>query len=104
MPPAGARASLGWVGETDLCEIIGPQKAGPKEQVAIAFARQVAEQVADAMRSGECLGFALVAAPRFLGVLRSEIGTLVNAEPYASIDKEVVGSDEAVIEKLLELS
>jgi protein required for attachment to host cells len=80
------------------------EKAGPKEQVAIAFARQVAEQVADAMRSGECLGFALVAAPRFLGVLRSEIGTLVNAEPYASIDKEVVGSDEAVIEKLLELS
>jgi protein required for attachment to host cells len=79
------------------------EKSGPKEQVAIAFARQIAEQISAAMQSGECLGFALVAAPRFLGVLRSEISTLVNAEPYASVDKEVVGSDEAVIEKLLEL-
>ena len=79
------------------------EKAGPKEQVATAFARQIAEQISNAMQSGECQGFALVAAPRFLGVLRSEIGTLVNAEPYNTIDKEVVGSDEAVIEKLLEL-
>ena len=79
------------------------EKSGPKEQAATEFARQVAEIVSDAMRSGECLGFALIAAPRFLGKLRSEIGTLVKAEPYATIDKEVVGRDEAVIEKLLEL-
>jgi len=79
------------------------EKAGPKEQVAIVFARQIAEVVSDAVQSGECLGFALVAAPRFLGILRSEICTLVKAEPYNTIDKEVVGSDEAVIEKLLEL-
>lgn len=80
------------------------EKAGPKEQAATEFARQVAEVVSDDMKSGKCLGFALVAAPRFLGKLRSEINTLVKAEPYATIDKEVVGSDEGVIEKLLELS
>ena len=56
------------------------------------------------MQSGQCLGFALVAAPRFLGLLRAEISTLVNVEPYNTVDKEVVGSDEAVIEKLLKLS
>ena len=80
------------------------EKSGPKEQAATVFARQVAQIVSDDMKSGECLGFALVAAPRFLGKLRAEIGTLVKAEPYATVDKEVVGSDEAVIEKLLELS
>ena len=80
------------------------EKAGPKEQVAIAFARQIAEQISATMQSGQCLGFALVAAPRFLGLLRAEISTLVNVEPYNTVDKEVVGSDEAVIEKLLKLS
>jgi len=79
------------------------EKAGPKEQAATVFARRVTEVIADDMKSGQCLGFALVAAPRFLGKLRVEISTLVKAEPYATVDKEVVGRDEAVIEKLLEL-
>jgi protein required for attachment to host cells len=53
------------------------------------------------MHEGNCRGFALVAAPRFLGVLRSAISVATTAEPYATVDKEVVGQDEAVIEKLL---
>jgi protein required for attachment to host cells len=79
------------------------EKESPKQHVANVFARQIAELVSADMQSGDCLGFALIAAPRFLGELRSEIGTLVKAEPYATVDKAVVGSDEAVIEKLLEL-
>jgi len=79
------------------------EKAGPKEHIATVFARQIAEIVSADMHSGYCLGFALVAAPRFLGELRAEISTLVKAEPYATIDKAIVGSEEAVIEKLLEL-
>lgn len=79
------------------------EKAGPKEHIATVFARQIAERVSADMQSGDCLGFALIAAPRFLGELRSEISTLVKAEPYTTVDKAVVGSDEAVIERLLEL-
>ena len=79
------------------------EKSGPKDQVATVFAREIAETVSDAMQRGDCAGFALVAAPRFLGKLRSEISTLVKTEPYTTIDKDVVSSDEAVIEKLLEL-
>jgi len=78
------------------------EKAGPKQHIATVFAKQIAESVAADMQSGDCLGFALIAAPRFLGELRAEISTLVKAEPYATVDKAVVASDEAVIEKLLE--
>ena len=77
------------------------EKAGPKEHLATVFARQIAEIVSADMHSGYCRGFALVAAPRFLGELRSEISTRVKAEPYATVDKAVVGSEEAVLEKLL---
>ena len=65
------------------------------------FARQIAQGILTDTQSGRCRGFALIAAPRFLGELRSEISTLVKAEPYATVDKAVVGSEEAVIEKLL---
>ena len=77
------------------------EKAGPKQTAAAAFAKQIAERIAKVMHEGKCRGFALVAAPRFLGVLRSAISVATTAEPYATVDKEVVGQDEAVIEKLL---
>jgi protein required for attachment to host cells len=76
-------------------------KVGPKQHRATVFAKTVAEVVAQDMQSGHCRGFALIAAPRFLGELRREVGNIVNTAPYATVDKDVVGSDEAVIEKLL---
>lgn len=79
------------------------EKAGPRRHIATVFAKQIAQGILADTQSGRCRGFALIAAPRFLGELRAEISTLVKAEPYATIDKAVVGSDEAVIEKLLEL-
>jgi len=78
------------------------EKAGPKKHIATVFAKQIAEDILADTQSGRCRGFALIAAPRFLGELRSEISKLMTEEPYATVDKEVVGSDEAVIEKLLE--
>ena len=77
------------------------EKHSPKDQVAKTFAKQIAQIIASETHKGTCRGFALIAAPRFLGVLRREIATLTRAEPYASVDKDVVGQDEAVIEKLL---
>jgi len=77
------------------------EKAGPKQIAATVFAKQIAGRIAKVMHEGGCRGFALVAAPRFLGVLRDAISIATTAEPYATVDKEVVGQDTAVIEKLL---
>jgi protein required for attachment to host cells len=76
-------------------------QSDPQKAAALAFAKRIAERVAQAMHNGSCRGFALVAAPRFLGVLRKAISIATTAEPYATVDKEVVNQDAAVIEKLL---
>jgi len=80
---------------------MGHEKADPKKTAALAFAKQIAEHIAKGMHDGSCRGFALVAAPRFLGLLRDAVSGATTVEPYATVDKEVVGQDTAVIEKLL---
>jgi protein required for attachment to host cells len=77
------------------------EKAGPKKTAAAVFAKRIAERIATVMHEGSCRGFALIAAPRFLGVLRHAISIATTAVPYAAIDKEVVSQDKEVIEKLL---
>ena len=77
------------------------EKADPKKTAAMAFAKLIAGRVAKVMHDGSCRGFALVAAPRFLGLLRDAIAIATAVEPYATVAKEVVGQDTAVIEKLL---
>lgn len=77
------------------------EKADPKKTAAVAFAKQIVGRVAKVMHDGSCREYALVAAPRFLGLLRDAIAVAKIAEPYATVDKEVVGQDTAVIEKLL---
>ena len=52
-------------------------------------------------RSGRVDIKALVAAPRFLGVLRAQLATRVNVEPYAAIDKNVVGQTGDAVAGLL---
>jgi len=80
---------------------MGHEKADPKKIAAMAFAKQIAERIVKGMYDGSSRGFALVAAPRFLGVLREAISITTTVEPYATVDKEVVGQDTEVIEKLL---
>lgn len=77
------------------------EKAGPRQHRVTVFAKSVAEVVARDLQSGRCRGFALIAAPRFLGELRRQVGNRVKTPPYATVDKDVVGSDAAIIEKLL---
>ena len=77
------------------------EKADPKKTAAMAFAKQIAGRIAKVMHDGSCRGFALVAAPRFLGLLRDAIAVATTVEPYATVAKEVVGQDTVVIEKLL---
>jgi protein required for attachment to host cells len=78
------------------------EKDAPQQQVAKAFAKEIAESIAAEAHKGTCRGYAVVAAPRFLGVLRQEFATAVKQDPYASVAKDVVAQDESVIERLLE--
>lgn len=77
------------------------EKTDPKKHAAIAFAKEVAGRVAMARQEGSCRDYALVAAPRFLGLLRHALETAGQADPLLTIDKGVVGQDATVIEKLL---
>ena len=77
------------------------EKVDPKRQAALVFAKQIAERIGRVMHDGSCRGFALIAAPRFLGVLREAVSAATSIEPYATVNKEVVGQDTTIIEKLL---
>jgi len=77
------------------------EKDSPKQHLARTFARTVAECIATDVHKGVCRGFALIAAPRFLGVLRREVDTVVGVEPYATVNKDVVGQNVSVIDDLL---
>ena len=81
---------------------MGGERDSPQQHSARGFAKDIAETVAAESHKGTCRGYAVVAAPRFLGLLRQEFATALRDAPYATIDKDVVGQDEAFIEKLLE--
>jgi protein required for attachment to host cells len=72
-----------------------------KKHAALLFAKEIAGRIAKVMHDGSCRGFALVAEPRFLGLLRDSISVATTAKPYATVDKAVTGKDTATIEKLL---
>ena len=76
----------------------------PKQHLAAVFAKDIAEHIAADVHKGTCRGYALVAAPHFLGLLRAELTSRTSTEPYATVAKNVVGQDTPVIEKLLALT
>ena len=77
------------------------EEAGPKKRAAAAFAKKIALRINTAVRDGTCNQFAVISAPRFLGVLRRAMSKNGKNLPGLSIDKEMVGHDAAAIEKLL---
>ena len=78
------------------------EKADPKKHAATVFAKQIAERIAKVVHDGSCRGYALIAAPRFLGMLREAVSRKCNVEPFKTIDKDVVGQDAAVLQKLID--
>jgi len=77
------------------------EKDDPKTHAAVVFAKDIAERLARD-RSGN--GFdrlIVVAAPRFLGVLRPALAT-AGVEAERELSKEVTGRDAAFIQKLLD--
>jgi len=81
---------------------MGSDRDAPQQQSARAFAKHIAQVVAADFHKGACRGYAVIAAPRFLGLLRPEFANAVKDPPYATVDKDVVGQDEAVFANLLE--
>jgi protein required for attachment to host cells len=77
------------------------EKSDPKQHASAAFAKKIAQRVTAATNTGKCRGFALIAAPRFLGVLRDALSVAGNATPVATIDKDVVDQEAKVIDKML---
>jgi len=77
------------------------EKSGPKRHLAEVFAKEIAERIAKALHDGSCRGYALVAAPRFLGLLRTALASTTTVEPYVTVDKHVVQKDAAFVEELL---
>ena len=80
------------------------EKADPKKQAASVFAKQIAERIYKATHSGSCRDYVLIAAPRFLGVLRPELSRRCKLGPSKTIDKDVVDKDAVAIKKLVEES
>jgi protein required for attachment to host cells len=78
------------------------EKSSPKQHLAEAFAKQIAERIGKVMHDGSCRGYALIAAPRFLGLLRDALATSCKVEPFKSVAKGVVGQDPAVLQKLVD--
>lgn len=77
------------------------EKADPKKQAATVFAKQIAQRIGKAVHDGSCRDFALIAAPRFLGLLRDSVSRNCRFGPSKTIDKDVVGQDGAVLRKLI---
>jgi protein required for attachment to host cells len=78
------------------------EKSGPKRHAAQAFAKVISLRIVAAIHKGSCDDVALIAAPRFLGLLRDALAKAGNVVPKVTIDKEMVGQDTAAIERLLE--
>jgi protein required for attachment to host cells len=76
------------------------EKSDPKKHAAQLFAKLVSDEVTDTMTAGAYEEFALIAAPKFLGMLRDALPASM-AAPSLSIDKDVVNQDAESIASLL---
>ena len=80
---------------------MGGGEPGTKAQSYLVFAKEIAERIGSAKQRGKFDRLVVVAAPRFLGILRP---ALVSAgiDPDREIDKELTGRDAAFIQDLID--
>ncbi|MDA0680142.1 MAG: host attachment protein [Proteobacteria bacterium] len=76
-------------------------KSDPKKQSYAVFAKSIAERISASMKDNRISKLVVIAAPRFLGVLRKALEQ-VNVKADLTIDKEVTGRDAAFIRTLLD--
>lgn len=78
------------------------ENGGPRHNAIAAFAKDIAGELHRARHAGAFREFAVVAAPRFLGVLRTALASAGKLEAHVEVDKEVVGKDPAFIARLVD--
>ncbi|WP_305907686.1 host attachment protein [Methylomarinum sp. Ch1-1] len=76
-------------------------QVSPKEQATITFAKKIAEKVEKARGQGELEQLILVSPPKFLGLLRDNLSDQAKKMVIQSLDKNLVGQNEANIRKHL---
>ena len=80
---------------------MGGDEAGTKLQSYLVFAKEIAERISSARQRGKFDRLVVVAAPRFLGVLRPALMT-AGVEADREIDKEMTGQAPAAIQDLVD--
>lgn len=73
----------------------------PHRASALRFAGDIMGTVERAHHAGLCKDFALIAPPKFLGVLRARLDSQHHFSPALTIDKDLVRHDVADIEATL---
>ena len=73
----------------------------PKSRVPWCLPSQSQAKMTAALNNGDITEFGLIAAPKFLGILRKSLGGAHGSEPCLTISKEVVGQGTAVVDRLL---
>lgn len=77
------------------------QSTDPQDREAQAFAGEIARHVDHGRREGSFEALVLVAPPKFLGLLRSELNKLTRDRVVAEINKNLVEADQKTIEHQL---
>ena len=77
------------------------EKADPKAHAAVVFAKGIVQKIAAARQQGKFDRLVVIAAPKFLGLLRPALSTAgINAD--LTIDKQLTGKDAEFIRKQLD--
>jgi protein required for attachment to host cells len=80
------------------------QSEGPHDRAVSDFARAVAEKLKDARVQNRYKRLALVAPPRFLGLLRSSLDGPTAQLVMVSLDKDLAASKKSeLVERLSEV-
>lgn len=81
---------------------MGDDGSDPRTHEAEVFAREIAGYIEKGLQKESCRDYALIAAPRFLGLLREALERSVKQGPWLTIDKNVVSHDVQFLENLLQ--
>ena len=77
------------------------EKADPKRHASAGFAKDVVHRLSTEKNRGACREFALIAAPRFLGLLRDELESSSVGQPFLTFNKDLVNKPAAEIRELI---
>jgi protein required for attachment to host cells len=77
------------------------EKSNQKTHSYEVFAKNIAQRIKAGKQSHKFVKLAVIAAPRFLGVLRAALEK-AGTEPDLTIDKEVTGRDTGFLQQLLD--